>query len=350
MNEPHEKSTEQEASDLQTPGDEQPTTEEASPKKEPGSKRLVITVATIIMALIIIGAIAIFVLQSSFFNQKSQEATGYESATRFAKAETLIDTAKASLRGTVVDIVSFSGLGGKTNDGYGAYGVAPYRSGDHKFKNLPTTSAGASYKGDSVVASENYKKLDDFFKKNMFKQLSSGKDATGPIAWTASDVKYASYATYESADVVCMIWHVDASGTPIGAHVASIGCGEKSSYDVAAKALEPFYAAYTKDEAAPSDKIILGNPKTASSNTKGYDVAVVYQEDSTQIDSQFEGLYYKESGKNEWTYFLGSYGWLECTDFDTDVLKKAFDGFNCHDATSDKIINVGTGTQAPVFK
>lgn len=351
MNEPRDaKPTETENRDS-APLESEPTTEMVAPVQEKSSqKKLLVTVASIIIALIVIGVATVLILQSFIFNQKDKDATGYESATRFSSASSLVDAAKSSLRGSVLDITSFDGLGGKTATGYGAYGVPPHRSGDHKYKNMPTTSMGASYKGDSVIAAENYSKLDEFFKKNKFKEVSSGKDASGPIAWTVDDVKYVSYATYESADSVCLIWHADASGTPIGAHVTSIGCGEKTSYETAAKALEPFYAAYTKNEASPSDQIVLGNPKQAASNTKGYDVAVVYQEDTKELDTQFEGLYYKESGKTDWTYFLGSYGWLDCTEFNTDVLKKAFDGFNCHDPASDKIVNVGTGTSAPTLK
>ena len=271
-------------------------------------------------------------------------------STRFASSKALVEIASPELRGATVNIASYDGQGGKTAEGLGAYGIASYTTGGRKYSNLPTNSYGSSYKGDSQQASRNYETLVAFFKKNKFKEISSGTDASGPIAWTSANIKYISFATYESVNLVCMIWHADATATLFASHVTSLGCADKESYAKAAERLDEFYAAYTKGESDPADRIVLGDPRSGDSNTKGYRVAVVYQEDPSQLDVQFEGLYLKKPGEKDWTYFMGSQGWLDCTEFNTDDFKKAFSGFNCYDKPTDKVINVGDTFKSPVLK
>ena len=282
---------------------------------------------------------------------KAAEDDGLSEATQFASPKVLVQKVKPDMRGIVLDITSYTGLGGKTVDGVGVYGVPTYKVDGRKYANLPAESFGVGYESDSRQAEKNYTALDTFFKDNKFKLVSSGKNSDGPLMWLGKDVKYVSYATYESRNLLCMIWHVDASNySTKGAHLASVGCGDKASYAKAAEGLDEYYVAYTKGESNPSKDIVLGAPLSGDSNTDGYKVAVVYMEDPSVLDVQFEGLFLKGPGEKDWTYFLGSQGWLDCTEFGTDDLKKAFSGFNCYDKVSDKIINVGNDFKAPDLK
>ena len=293
--------------------------------KKPSRRRWLVLILILLLVVAAIGAV--YYILAANMSPKDAKQT---SPTQFASAKALVDKATANLKGESIDVYLRNGLGGKTVDGLGVYGMASVKVGDRKFANLPTKSSGFGYKGDSETVSKNYSTLDAFFKDNHYKLVDSGKDASGPIAWTSPDITYVSYATYSSDDVLCMIWHADASQTSLASHIASIGCGDKSSYDEAAKALDPFFAAYTKDESDPADGIVLAMPETGN-GTDGYKYAILLQEDPSQLDQQFEALYFQAQGATEWTYFSGAHGIIACSEFNNDTLKKAFHGIACYD-------------------
>lgn len=252
-----------------------------------------------------------------------------------------MSTVKPNLTGQVLDTVISSGIGGKTADGYGTYGVPAYKVGNRSYVNLPAQSTGVGYKGDSTVESTNYQALVDFFKANKFKLVSSGTDTNGPLNWSDNTVNFVSYATYESSNLLCMIWHVDASPTPVAAHIASLGCADKSSYETAANVLDPFYAAYNGGDIKAGKDTTFGFP-TISSGADGYQNAVVLQQDPNQLDGQqAEVLYYKAPNKTTWNYFMNTRGELSCAAYSTDTLKKAFKGLPCDDATTQALKTVG---------
>ncbi len=304
-------------------------------QKKKSKKKLIVF---LILALVVIGAavaaFVYFVIPNYITPKVANDDTGYASATHFDSAKALVSDVTTDLSGSVVDAVVTSGFGGKTADGFGAYSVPTYKVGDRKYANLPATTSGTSYKGSSVDAASNYTALTDFFKKNKFKTLSSGKDTTGINEWFSNDLKYISFASYESSNILCMAWHVDASSTAIKQHVTSVGCADKSSYEAAAKELDQFFAAYTKGEDSPTETIVLGVPM-GSPGADGYENVTLYQEDPIQTEAKvFQGLYYRAKGEKDWTFFIGSYGLLSCSEYKTDVLKKAFKDFSCYNEST----------------
>ncbi|MDB5176343.1 MAG: hypothetical protein JWN75_11 [Candidatus Saccharibacteria bacterium] len=299
-------------------------------QKKKSKKKLIIF---LVLALLVIGvaiaAVVYYVVPKYTAPKVVKDDTGYATATKFESAKKLIDQVNPNLKGGVVQVAEATGFGGKTADGFGAYSVPVYKVGDRKYSNLPGATTGASYKGSSTEAASNYTALTTFFKKNNFKQLTSGKDTKGINQWFSSELQYVSYATYESSNLLCMIWHVDATPTSVKNHVTSVGCADKSSYEAAAKELDQYYTAYAKGTTGGSE-VVLGMPMVSLGADNTYINAVVYQEDPDQLDTQFQGLYYKTNGQKEWTYFTGAYGLLSCTEYNTDVLKKAFKGFSCY--------------------
>lgn len=305
--------------------------------KKPSKKKILIFV------LIAISLVAVMLLLSYAFSNyvasKNPKKVSKPVPTHFASAKAAVDQAKPYLDGAELVTVTSDGLGGKTEDGYGTYGLWPYVSSDRAYANLPAESSGVGYQGDSIAATENYANLVNFFAKNKFSLIKSGKNEVGPISWSDKTVTYVDYAIYESDTLVCMIWNADATQTKLATHIASIGCGEKTSYKAAAVALDPFYAAYTKGVPNKSKDIMLANPEVGPA-ADGYKNAVLLQSDSTYYDGQFEGLYYQTPNSKEWVYFNGNHGVLLCSQYNTPVLKKAFNNFTCKDDVTKEIIGL----------
>jgi hypothetical protein len=301
-------------------------------KKKSKKKLIISLIVTLLVIGVAVAAVVCYVIPKYATPKVVKDDTGYANSTKFESAKKLIQQVTPDLKGGVVEVTQSNGFGGKTADGFGAYSVPVYKVGDRKYSNLPSTSSGASYKGSSVEAAANYTALTTFFKENNFKQLKSGKDTNGINQWFRAELQYVSYATYESSNLLCMIWHVDATPTAIKNHVTSVGCADKSSYEAAARELDQFYTAYAKGTTG-GQEVVLGMP-VGSKGADNYINMTLYQEDPDQLDTQFQGLYYRTTDQTEWTYFTGAYGLLSCSEYNTDTLKKAFKDFDCYnDAT-----------------
>ena len=209
----------------------------------------------------------------------------------------------------------------------------------------PAETTGFGYASDSTGSVANFAVLTDFFKGHQFKQLEKGtipdsfKSTDKPTLWAGDATTHLEYATYESPDLVCAVWRIDATETALANQVTSLGCGEKSSYEAAAKAFDPFYAAYTKGKTNLSDEIAFGfkGAGDGADNTKH---VTLYQYDPYEWFGYVDGLYYQAAGADTWTYFTDAEGELACSRFDTDVLKKAFTGVNCYDEAAQRTITV----------
>ncbi|MDQ5982742.1 MAG: hypothetical protein QG549_739, partial [Patescibacteria group bacterium] len=146
------------------------------------------------------------------------------------------------------------------------------------------------------------------------------------------------YATYESKNMLCMIWHADATSTEIGNHVSSIGCAEKSDYEKAAKELDPFFVAYKTGYSKSTKDLTLGFPYVED-GASGYKHAVLFVQDPTLLEGQqSEGLFYKSANDKDWRFFINARGVLNCIDYNTDVLKKAFTNLPCYDGSVQKTV------------
>lgn len=298
------------------------------------SKMTKLIIFIVVAVLLIVATTVIAYLLLS--DKNSGKVTGVQTPVEFATTNELVSNAVSKLDGSLLHNAYMDGLGGKTTNGFGTYGVAEYKVGERKFNNLPAESFGYGYVGNSDTASSDYTKLVDFFIQHHYRKVNSGNNQPGKIVLNSEDIEYVSFATYESDNDLCMIWHADASSTPLGNHIASIGCATKNSYKVAAKALDTYYSAYVKSVSNPSSDIVLG-VSAIEEGDDGYKHALIFQNDPSESEQQFIGHYYKEPAKKEWTYLTGSYEPLLCSDFNTDVLKKSFKGVECLSGPSGEI-------------
>lgn len=298
----------------------------------PWYKRRKLLVPLVIVILIIAGVVAYLVIAQIVSNQ-TKKSDGLASSTSFKSPEELVAKAKINAIGQTLETSSSTGLGGLTIDGYGTYGVASYKVGNRHYANLPTKSSGVGYKGDGGVESDNYDLFVSFFDKNKFKLVSSGSNMAGPLSYSDEQVNYISYATYESSNMLCMIWHVDATTTPIGKHIASIGCADKVDYSDAAKDLDKYYTAYANDSKKSTEELVIGFPYVED-GASGYKHAVLFMKDPSLLDGkQSEGLFYKSPNDSKWHYFTNSHGILDCAVYNTAVLRKAFTNLPCDKGT-----------------
>lgn len=304
----------------------------------------------LVAALVVLAGVAYVIVTMLLPKPVEDKDADLSQATHFASPQALVEKVKPELRGPVVEIATLDGLGGHTSDLHLVYSVPSHQVDGRKFINFPMASFGTSYKGDAKQAEKNFAALTKFFTDNKFKQYETGKDTSGLIAWGEEPVSYINSAVYESGNLLCEIDHVDATNSPLKAHISSVGCGDKASYAKAAEGLQQYYDAYVEGEDKLSDAIILGRPSTGDSMTAGYKVAVVYTEDTGALDGPFEGQYFKKPGDSKWTYFNGSDGLFNCADYNTDDLKNAFSGFACYDEATDSEKTVGTSKVAPVLK
>lgn len=127
--------------------------------------------------------------------------------------------------------------------------------------------------------------------------------------------------TYQSKSIICS---VPAQGQPL-----YISCANIAEYDQLIKDVAPFAAAFL---ASPEGKkytdagITFGQPKTTQ-NANGYSNSEV----SITSQTGFVGLFYNTGENTPWKYWQGVQASLSCKDYNTDALKKAFEGSICYD-------------------
>ncbi len=269
-------------------------------KKQSNTRRWLFTLLAVVVVAAII-AVIYYAITASRHDDETQKAAESTTPTHFDSSKALVDKATQNLEGSLINATTINGLGGSTADGYMAYSTPRYRVVNYKFDVLPLESTGAGYKANSIVAEANYKKLASFFETNKFKKVASEDSIEAPINWNHETAEYVTLTRYEADNILCVIWHADASGTTLGDHVTSIGCGDKSSYEAAAKFIDPLFTAYTKVK-KPSDQILLGI-EDAADNKDGTQNVTLYQEDpNSSEESFFLGRYTKKSGESAWTY------------------------------------------------
>lgn len=298
-------------------------------------KRLLLSSAILLMFALVGTAVWFFIYQPLLTNKDDKSLAH---ATYFASPQAIVDEVKPELQGAVMQSVTGTSIGVIDRNQTVIYSAPVYKQPGASFANLPEQISGTGSTGDSVVAEKNYMVLTNFFEEHKFKKLKSDKNIAGVVSGSEQGT-YLSYAEYESANMLCAIRHVDASGAIAKAHIASLGCAEKASYKKAAERLQTFFDAYTDGDKSYGNDLVFGFI-TSGDGKDGYKYAVVYQQDAQQFEEgenfsgAFTGLYLKQPNENEWLYFKGVQGQvsdLNCSVYNDAVLKKSFSGFDCFD-------------------
>lgn len=311
---------------------------------KPKAKRTLIAIVAVIVLVVIGAAAALYfmVVKPGSPHEAAQDSLA--AATKFESAQSLIDTVAPQLSGAEMVVGKANGLGASDDNGFVAFSPPAHQTAGSRYFNLPLESSGVGYTGNSETAKKNYDALVAFFENNKFKRLASEKDSIGKVS-VADAAAYDAYAEYESSDMLCAIRHADASSTELKAHVASVGCAQKASYDAASQKLEAFYKAYGGEDIAADVKLIFGVVDQGK-GVGGYEYTVLFQQDASQFEAQeeadnwaFLGYYIKAPGENEWKYFKGAQegtGLLLCSEFSDTASKSAFSNFACYDEKTEK--------------
>lgn len=324
-------------------GAELPDTHSHSPYSEPpkSKKKLFIALAAALV-IILAGVAAVYFLLLQRPAETAKETDPLAAATKFASPQALVDAVEPDLDGVVTEVAGKTGVSAYDADGYYIYGAPVYKESGDQFGVLPLTVTGGGYVSDSVKAAANYAALTDFFKNHKFAERVTDSDIAGPVSDADDDVRYDDYAEYESSNLLCTIYHADATPTLLAAHIVGIGCADKASYAEAKRVLQPFYESYIKVNKEVSKNLEFGLQKQSNGSSE-YNYALLYQDDDAQFDKDEEvkslvGYYYKKAGDRNWTHFMtmkiGEVPY--CATFNTEVLRQAFAGIDCYDEASQR--------------
>lgn len=108
------------------------------------------------------------------------------------------------------------------------------------------------------------------------------------------------------------------------------------------------WAWLTEDE-----KELVGELETAYHNKTGEYPITLYNYDNEIKDSQYApyqtlrtevgggyGLFYRVGPEEEWQYFAGGQSYLECSEYNTEELKKAYAGEVCYNGSQESIVQL----------
>lgn len=306
-----------------------------------GSRKRVFTIIAILIVVLIVVAVAatFFLLKKEAPDSKDQ----LTAATNFSSARELVDSVAPQLEGKLIETAVANGISAYDADGRYIYGAPVLRMDDEGFGVLPLTVTGEGYASDAAQADANYKALQEFFKKNKFVENVNESSIAGRASDADGAVQYVGYGEYQSSTMLCSTYHIDATPTELGAHLVSVGCAEKASYNEAAKSLKPFFTAYKKVNNTVSQDVVLGlqTVSEGSEGSEGYSYALIYVEDERQFKDDQDatpliGYFYKAANSSDWVYAdaVSVNETAYCTFFETDILMKAFKGTECYDAST----------------
>lgn len=289
------------------------------------------------LALLMIVAVIGLAYAAVLIQQKSVQQNDKKQATQYESPNKLVSSIAPYLKGKSPNISAVNSLGGSTASGTLLYVLPPSKPAGVQFYVLPLQSAGAGAVADSIVSTENYKQLVKFFTDNHFGLVKNENGNSQPLS-LSRDMVVVSYAVYESPNYLCSVSHVDASGTELANHLVGLGCADKASYASAAKNLAAFYNTYKGSNSNVTANIVLGM-LTQKEQTNGDSYAILYQEDaknaaSTDGTQYFNGYYYKASSDQSWKLLKSTNVAIDCSEFNSGVLKKAFSGVDCYSSTS----------------
>lgn len=280
----------------------------------------------LLMALV--GAAAgILVYKGYFEKQTSTTTTSAPVATTAPatsvdtqSASTIVTSAKSSLKGTVVPVTIDSDGFATTTDNMSAYSVPYYQPAGYAFYTTPKTYEGVETASSSQATSDaDIAAIHRLLATNNLSATATNFDPENKIT-ISSD--------YFGSNTICR----DKQSTldyKQGKYQVSIACANVSSYVDNAKSLAPLYTVYKaahKDIDQPG--LLFGKVVTASSKTTGYQTA---QTTTGSVYAPAGGsvAFFYQTPDKTWHYFTNTQSVLQCSDYNTADLKKAYLGQQC---------------------
>jgi hypothetical protein len=118
-----------------------------------------------------------------------------------------------------------------------------------------------------------------------------------------------------------------------------IECALISDFAATAEAARPFYEAYAKAPEHYEDNMAFGKQTVNESQTAGYKTAIIPLFAYGDYVGGFVGLFY-QTPDEVWHYFKGTQQALDCSEYNTVDLKKAYLGDVCYDSSTESTVSL----------
>lgn len=113
----------------------------------------------------------------------------------------------------------------------------------------------------------------------------------------------------------------------------TLSCSTLSEYERNAAIQQPFYKAILTNATYSADKTMLSMPQVSESPTANYLTANVTVGSDTALVGSAAGLFYRVPD-GTWRFFQATQAVLDCGDYNTTDLKKAYVGTSCYATNS----------------
>lgn len=287
--------------------------------KKQSHKKAWITVA-ILGSIVLIGGIAAAVVlwlgNGTLIpsTPSTPDTSDNESVSQTNVAQKFIDEIEISVRAAFADTISDLAIAKNAAD---APTVPVKQLEDYGFYVVSGNTTSITASSPSYVASSGsfettaHTAILDVFDRYATPQIAGEEDAL--------------YGYYGDDSFICVV-------SPL--YPVSVTCTNSSDYEETAKAIAPFAALIPNPNGEPgtSPDLVLQNLVIRDSLTPGYQTATLSVH-AYQGVGGYAALFY--SVDNEWRFFKGTQSILECSDYSTPDLQKAYEGERCYDTTTD---------------
>jgi len=276
---------------------------------------LIVLISALILALVAAG----IYIGLTLLNTKEEPA-----------AQTTAPTSSASDVASLVESVK-SNLTGELSSNSSTFA---FRLDGNKYLTLPKEGATTSNVESAVTsksAANNEQKLAEQTLKSEGLTLNSLSEEA---------VEFNATATYwSSEDAVCQILNSPFEDFANASYTLVVTCANIADYTDTAAAAKPFYDAYAKSSEQFKDNKIFTAAKILDSETSGYKVATITLSSYGATVGGFVGLFY-QTPDAAWHYFKGAQGVVNCSDYNTVDLKKAYVGDDCYSTSGQKFVQI----------
>lgn len=298
----------------------------AEKKKRRSRPALVILLSLLLFAVGAAAGIALYIAYFQPVKEPIEAKTVQETAPikTSTNAETVITEVTSKLQGTVVatklDDTTSNGQTTELKPGTLTYQTPPVIPKGAKFFTMPTIAYGVTTATQDDARS--LKELETAHRLLIEKNFTP----VGISSDTSNGLIYSE--RMQNDTTVCIL---DSTSRAYGTgYQFSIGCADFASYDITAKALQPFYTLLTSQaelkDLNDNPYLRLSKPIIKDSQTSGYKTATVSV--GSLVGTGYATLFY-QAPDGQWHFFKATQGVLPCADYSTDDLKKAYKGEQC---------------------
>lgn len=272
-------------------------------------------VATIVILVLLLLAAAGYIVYTAFFQPKAAETsntttTAQQATTTTPNAQAIVEKVHTAVKDGLTQTLPAMIITDTT------YAPAYKADGASYAVNSSTLGHGLN------ITPEPTSTVSDLSSSTKVEQVIADSFTTQK-GFTKSSQDWQT--TYQNDSVICT---VSVSSSPV-----SLNCADKSAYSDLVKTAKPFATAYlaSADGKKYGEGILLSEPKITE-KASGYSSAAVSMGSTQSPVGGYAGLFYAKDGT--WTYWRGTQSVIDCTDYNTHDLQKAFEGDSCYDSSA----------------